>query len=378
MSPAIHATAAAVNRETTFADHAAGLRRLGWAVLPANGKRPARAGFSKWRCAPSLGVVEQWAEQEPAADIVIVPGLSRTPDGRQIVTLDADDAAASEWVTETFGATPGRTRTRKGAHHHYSYDGPALGRLHGLRAFGRNVDVKHGQGQAGIVVAPPSRHEDDCGFRYEWDGCDASVIGHLPRLDPKQLERFAHRPDAEKARARVVVRPHVSCDNILTAPPVRSQQGFRDGSRGLALNDHLCKHVGWCSDLDDLLDVAETWHSQHVDAGMEALDSAEIVDRTRQVWRDAQAGKLGRSTDAHRELSLGENATKLLQVLRVMHPTGRDAFAIAPDGMARARVIGRWSPARYRSARDELLKAGFVRLVRAAEFRAPPLYAFPS
>src|SRR5207244_5748798 len=61
-----------------FATEALALRRAGFAVLPAHGKEPTRKGFSKWKHAPGPRAVAEWAEEDPTANIVYVPGLCRT------------------------------------------------------------------------------------------------------------------------------------------------------------------------------------------------------------------------------------------------------------------------------------------------------------
>ena len=101
-----------------FMRHAPRLRQIGFAVLPADGKKPRRAGYRKWRRAPSLAVVMEWAEKEPGADIVYVPGLSKARAGdRGLVVLDADDEEACSRIIEAFGDTPGKVKTRRGRHY---------------------------------------------------------------------------------------------------------------------------------------------------------------------------------------------------------------------------------------------------------------------
>src|SRR5215470_609261 len=145
--------------EPVFASKAPPMRRAGFAVLPARGKEPIRKGYRSWRTAPGPEAVAKWAEKDPDADIVYVPGLSRAkPGGSGIVVLDADDELACEEVVKMFGDTPGKVRTRRGRHFQYRDTGFHFGKLSSLKAFGINADVKHGNS---IVVAPWSRHEKD-------------------------------------------------------------------------------------------------------------------------------------------------------------------------------------------------------------------------
>src|SRR5262245_23550363 len=137
--------------ELIFAHNAPRLRQVGFAVLPANGKKPRRSGYRKWRQAPAPSVISMWADQDPAADIVYVPGLSRARGSDLgIVVLDGDDEEACADIVEVFGDTPGKVKTRRGYHNLYQDTGADLGKLTSLKKFGINADVKHGNS---IIVA---------------------------------------------------------------------------------------------------------------------------------------------------------------------------------------------------------------------------------
>ena len=149
--------------ELIFAHNAPRLRQAGFAVLPANGKKPRRTGYRKWRHAPDLSVVSMWAEQDPSADIVYVPGLSRARGGDHgIVVIDGDEEEACAQIVEVFGDTPGKVKTRRGYHGLYRATGLDLGKLTSLKKFGINADIKHGNS---IVVAPPSSTSGQPWFR---------------------------------------------------------------------------------------------------------------------------------------------------------------------------------------------------------------------
>ena len=80
-----------------FATHAPPMRRTGFAVVPARGKEPIRKAYRKWRHAPGAETVAKWAEKDPDADIVYLPGLSQAKlGGSGIVVVDADDEPACE------------------------------------------------------------------------------------------------------------------------------------------------------------------------------------------------------------------------------------------------------------------------------------------
>src|SRR5262249_53188872 len=87
-----------------FGDYAVPMRRLGYAVLPANGKAPLRNGFNKWKQAPGEKTIAKWAQRNPGADMVIVPGLSKARrDSFGLVVVDADDEEAKGQAIELFG-----------------------------------------------------------------------------------------------------------------------------------------------------------------------------------------------------------------------------------------------------------------------------------
>ncbi len=237
-----------------FGDHAEALRAAGFAVLPAAGKSPLRSGFNRMTRPPGSAVVARWRVQCPHADILYVTGLSwPRPGGPGLVVIDGDDAEACHRIEELFGATPGRVRTRRGKHFLF-LDPGGLGKVSSL-PFGINADIKHG---SGLVVAPPSRHAEDRAFSYSWDGCDPTVIRHLPMFDVRALHDLTARSTGrEEHSARPCVgeernalpcvgqeRNAPQCISTAPAPPPPSPckprpELFRDGSRKLGLNDAL-------------------------------------------------------------------------------------------------------------------------------------------
>jgi len=351
--------------ELIFAHNAPRLRQAGFAVLPANGKKPRRTGYRKWRHAPDLSVVSMWAEQDPSADIVYVPGLSRARGGDHgIVVIDGDDEEACAQIVEVFGDTPGKVKTRRGYHGLYRATGLDLGKLTSLKKFGINADIKHGNS---IVVAPPSRHQDNRGFAYAWDGCDETVIRDLPPFNVQALQQLLGKAAAQD---------------------VKPQMGLRDGSRKLWLNDLLCSHAMHCDTELELLDVARTANMDLPRRGHAMLEDAVVVERTAVVWRDAQEGKLkawrGRSGNARAcgseldelcRLSQrnGPDAFALLIRLRLTHSAAcrrGETFCITPKAMAKAGVIPGWTRERYETARDLLLLSGLVEKV--ADLKVTP------
>jgi hypothetical protein len=153
---------------------------------------------------------------------------------------------------------------------------------------------------------------------------------------------------------------------------------MRDNSRGLALNDELCRHA-WAVDcFEELLDVAQTFNSNLIDA----LEAEEVVRRAGAVWKDLEAGKIerlvGRPSRRRSEREklcrldprLGGDAYLLLDELKDSHAARcrrGETFSITPKAMARDQVVPGWSRKTYEKARDLLLKAGCIEKV--SEFK---------
>jgi hypothetical protein len=110
------------------------------------------------------------------------------------------------------------------------------------------------------------------------------------------------------------------------------------------------------------------------------LDDAEVMKRTRQVWRDAQSGKIepwvGKRAVARTSRAEvvelcglgrhGSDAHALLMLLRTEHGARcarGETFCIAAKRMGELQVIPGWHWKRYSVARDLLLKAGKIHLV---------------
>jgi hypothetical protein len=149
----------------------------------------------------------------------------------------------------------------------------------------------------------------------------------------------------------------------------------RETSRGLGLNDLLCKHASFVDSLDELLDVARTINQ---DYPTPIEDDDEVVKRTQAVWEDLQAGKLtrwlGREGNAHaskseiKDLSQEKNggdALMLLMLLRSEH-TARvrrgETFALNCRALADCQSLS-WTEDRFRNARDVLLRCGHIKVV---------------
>ncbi len=356
----------------TFADHAVALRRAGWAVLPANGKKPALAGFPSWRRAPGPEIISGWAQAHPDANIAYVAGCCSGKPGQQgIIAVDADDEEAMGQAEEIFGQTPGKIQTRRGAHFLYAAGDITLGNVSSLRSLGLNIDLKHGQHGSAIGILPPSVHEKEASFHYSWLGCDETVLRHLPlfqvhRLLQKSLSEGAATKGAPTKRAG---KPREWSD----------QSGFRGGSRGLGLNDHLVSQVPSCDTFDDLLDAARTWNGNLIDHCRGHLEDDEVVRWAKSVWKDhgerpflhmiAQGGValITRAEMAVLDGHKGDgDALRLLLKLKLEHSARcrrGETFALDVTAMVEAEVLPGWKWERYQKAKKLLLSIGLLKCV---------------
>lgn len=375
-----------------FGSHAVALRRAGLAVLPAHGKSPMRKGFSTMKTAPSVATVEKWAERTPDADIVVVPGLSRTANGCEFVVLDADDMESSDFVERTFGTSDVRVKTRKGMHHWFELPGGTdLGKMHSLRSYGLNIDVKHGQAHAGIVVAPPSRHADQRDFQYELvGGADVQAFGDVRQIDLGKLY--------EITSSQVVAGRNDPFLNVTnTAPAARPPAAagrMRDESRGQWLNDSLVPHAVWCDSIDEVLDKAFGLNQSLVGRGCQPLTADEVVARATEVWKHVESGKLVRMHKARQQVRVGgteietlietkngADAMLLLGKLRKEHGARverGETFVLVSNAMAEAKTMGNWSSKRIRQARDTLLATGMLVLMCPARRNLAARYTLPT
>jgi hypothetical protein len=335
-----------------FAENAQVMAQHGLAVIPiARNREPYVIGFNRWSRPPGRRALDRWAQQYPRANIAVVPGLSG------VMVADVDNANDVPAVEGLLGATPLRTRTRRGMHLWYAK--PDV-RLPGdLRKYGLDVDLKAG---ANLVIAPPSIHESGVAYALD-DGCDWTALRDV--VQP-MVNRLQHLVNAHAKEVVVSTSGH---------------REMRDGSRGQWLNDRLCRHAAACANFEEMMDVAMTLKQELAKRGLEPLDDEEVFRRTQKVWQDAQDGKLeswvgregvarltGREMQALCELDArtGPDAYTLLAHLRVSHSLRcrrGETFSITPKAMSRHNVIPGWGRERYERARDLLLLAGLIMLV---------------
>ena len=216
----------------TFAEYGPEMRRAGWAVLPSAGKSPIRKGFNTWKAAPGPDIVSRWAKQDPAADIVYVPGLCQRVGASGALSSLIPTTTRQSSRRKRFSAQR-PARSAPAAAHIACSDraGIDLGNLTSLRPLGSTSILKHGQRGAGIAAAPPSPHEKDRSFRYAWDSCDHTVIRDLPPFPIQALQKFLDKSPTPTRASGPGDEPRLRRD-----------------SRKLGINDFLISRVCFCAD----------------------------------------------------------------------------------------------------------------------------------
>ena len=327
-------------------------------------------------------------------NIVYVPGLSRSkrnPNG--VVVVDADNAAEVERAERAFGKTPAMIDTSRGRHFVYKAPAGSLGKVGSLRKAGFEIDIKHGQKGAGIAVAPPSIN-DKTGFVYRWhDGSGIEALADLPEFKITSLASLLDRGSKTLCNdTKTAPRPGLGVEGTALTLGKAFPHLFRDGSRKLGLNDHLCAHASFIEDFNACMDVAQTWNDNLADDyGYERLPDDEVVEVCTAVMDDIAKGKLVRfhqqratsRTDADeiRQMaamfSNGDSALMLLMLFRAEHDARMargETFVINIEGMVKKQVLGNWSARKYREARDTLLEFGLIECVRPAAYHRAAEY----
>ncbi|MPZ34871.1 MAG: hypothetical protein GEV13_28460 [Rhodospirillales bacterium] len=284
--------------------------------------------------------------------------------GLTVVDIDSTADAEVQHAVNTYGDSPVIVQTASGkAHLYYRHTGERR-RIRPDKD--HPIDIL---GEGGLAVAPPS--ERPAGGRYRFLRGGLGDLRNLPKIREgavAQLEPGArghhdveHRASAEKAE-----------------PGNRNDTMFR-------LARELAHAV---VDRDALLEQVRRCNAELSDP----LPDAEVQRTVGSVWRYREEGRLlvaGRSAavflpcdSVERLLAAGDTDTlALLTMARNAHGAlpGK-SFALVPQAMAEARLIGSWGRNRYRAAIRQACHLGELKQIATGGRgkNDPSLYCFPS
>jgi hypothetical protein len=320
----------------TFASSAFELAQHGLAVIPLGGPegKVPLIKFAKMNRPPGPKFIAKMSYKFPDANVGILCGLSN------LTVIDIDDPSLIGPMIDRCGDTQLKTTTPSGgAHLYYVSNGEACANLR--ESEGLDVDVK---AIGGLIVAPPSvrLNGEHKGKSYEFLSGSWDDLPFLPELRQGSM-------------------PIGYC-----TPPQALQRACR-GKRNDTLFRCLLREVRACDDFASFLDVARTMN----DGYLPPLLDMEVVRTAGSVWKMEESGQnwVGQEprfiiTKSEMDSLLGNpDAYLLLGVLRLNHSLRKEAFAVSPKSMAKAKVIPRWGEKRYSKARIWLVENGWMDVV---------------
>lgn len=311
------------------------LSQRGLIVIPTggdDGKRPLIT-FPKQKFRPKTA--QRMAREHENANIAILTGAGSC----RLTVVDIDDPALLPAMIARFGETPMQVGTPKGGVHLY-YQSSGERSVTGLD--GLKVDVR---GIGGIIVAPPSvrRCEPFMGEAYRFVRGRWEDLRSLPALKSGSLSKPAGKPAG-------------------------TLSGVETGNRNDQLFKRLMRESKHCDDLPQLQDCATTLNDQL----QEPLPEAEALRIAESVWDYVEKGKnwcggggiIPVRRDALDLIRHSPDAKLLYLELLSAHTDPGKVFAVALAAMERAQCIPGWSEKRYRAARQALVDAGILVLVK--------------
>jgi Bifunctional DNA primase/polymerase, N-terminal/Primase C terminal 1 (PriCT-1) len=256
-----------------------------------------------------------------------------------VVDIDSPADAELQHALTTYGESPIIVQTPSGGRHvYYAHnDEPRSVRLDKRHP----IDMLGG----GLVVAPPSVRPS--GASYDWlrGGLADIANGNLPKI-----RRGALRDNPR-------VKP-------LAGPPVP------EGERNAQLFRYCRQIVGYCDDLDQLIDAARTWSNSRC---VEPETDAKIVATANSVWK-YQGGRKRVMQNIvegplYQQLIADVEVWALYAYLATEN--GPAAQFMVADGLATARG---WPRRMVPRARRALLDMGAIKCVRFPRKGVPALY----
>ncbi|GEP57329.1 bifunctional DNA primase/polymerase [Reyranella soli] len=321
----------------------------------ADGKRPLIAHPARLgrRAAIDLAHKPRFAD---------APGLGfwcGKRNGLTVVDIDSQVDAEVRHAINTYGDSPVIVQTASGkAHLYYRH----AGERRSIRPDkGHPIDIL---GEGGLAVAPPSERPTGGRYRFLRGGLDD--LRKLPKIRPGALgaAQSSLRNEHEQA--------------------TKAEQGNRNASM-FRLARELALGV---VDRDALLEQIRRCNADLADP----LPDAEVQRTVGSVWRYREQGRLMVSGNGSTIIIPAESITRLLTAgatdslaLMTMARRAHGAqpgrpFALVPQAMADARLIGSWGRNRYRAAIRQACDLGELQQIAAGGRgkNDPALYCFPS
>jgi hypothetical protein len=256
-----------------------------------------------------------------------------------VVDVDSKVDAELQHALETYGDSPIIVSTPSGGHHvYYAHnDEPRKVRPDA----GHPIDMLGG----GLCVAPPSVRPSGASYAWQRGSLADIANGNLPKIRngavPKTRDLGRHA-------------------------------GWRvpEGERNAQLFKYCRQIVGYCDDLDQLIDAARTWADSKC---AEPLPDAEIVATAYKVWK-YQGGRkriMQNIVEAPFYAALIADLDALALYSYLSAENGPAAEFMVADGLGPAR---NWPQRFVPKARRALLAMGAIKCVRFPRKGVPALY----
>jgi hypothetical protein len=258
----------------------------------------------------------------------------------RLTVIDVDSPADAELqhALTKYGDTGAIVQTPSGGKHLY------------FRHDGEGREIRPDKGHpidelgGGLCIAPPSTKP--AGGGYAWLRGDLSIIPNLPRIrtGAVQKTRDFERP-AEGSRVQ-------------------------KGERNAQLFRYCRQIVGYCDDLDQLIDAARTWSDSKC---AEPLPDAEIVATANSVWkyRGGKKRVMQNIVEAPFYSALIADLDALALYSYLSAENGPAAEFMVADGLGAARG---WPQRFVPKARRALMDMGAIKCVRHPRKGVPALY----
>jgi hypothetical protein len=320
-----------------FADAAPAWAAAGIVPLPfaPDGKKPMVKHPDRFGQRAALSLVPKF----PTANLGFLAGRHN---GVTVVDIDSPSDAELQHALETYGNSPIIVKTPRGGHHvYYAHnDEPRSIRLDERHP----IDMLGG----GPCVAPPSVRLSGGGYAWLRGGLADIANGNLPRIRTGAVQKTR---DIE----RLPAGPRVP-----------------KGQRNAELFRYCRQIVGYCDDLDQLIDAARTWADSRC---VEPLPEAEILRTANSVFKFQGGRKQVMQhiveSPLYQQLIANVEVWALFSYLATEN--GPNAQFMVADGLGPARG---WPQRFVPKARRALLDMGAIKCVRHPRKSVPALYCW--